>query len=856
MSVLLLLGTTVSDLVPSPVQLTSGLDLSTPKMMTEPGSMLDCLNYELVDFLGYRRISGFTRYDGTPYTTDLQDTYTVYTGVATTIADSPPFIPTPGLLTDNTTGEILGYAVSAEQALPSNNANIAYVLFSGNKLNSRDIAFDGGPWVFKAITGVASRGITLDERLAMETELRSLVVAPQATPVGLHWFRRNLYGVVPMLMIPYEASLVNNVVDYTIGQELTTSIGAGTAILRDKVVTVAASVSVAESGYLIVEDLGTGSLAANADDTYTLGGAVTVAAGSVYHQNGNLSGATSTACSLWVAGREPIFGEGQTGSGWTELPISYSATVTLSGITTEFSALRRGDASALYYFDDGADTVPVSILDWFVESGTFEDGDAVVVVQFQAPELLSNLVDITTSFDLYTDAGATVKVADVTTRMSLNYLPGIPQLTAANSRYLFLSSNFYASDSTDAVYGVNGAGRGFVFGGQSGVLSFIYTQSDEALDIPRHVENHAQHLALGFKVGSVQMSVAGQPTNFSGVEGASEIGVGDVITGLMEMNGSTLAVFCRNSIHSIAGTTVDNFDKQVISPKTGCIEYTLANIGEPIYLDSRGVCTLSASASYGDFANGRLSSKVSSYLRKRLRNSTYNTSNATGVACAIPVRDKNQYRIFFNTGEIITVTISGSQKEPGFTLQKYFINADSTTDYENCMIPFAWTSEVDDDGVERIFVSHYNSESSVSSDHVFALEAGDSFDGNYIPHYFVTNWYYGSTPHIHRTVQGVRLHGLSRGLAGLNITAVGAQPDFEFSDATFFTTATDISLPRNEAAYTEELTSCTNRADINCRGLAVKLRFSGSNTTLSSPEPSHVCQVLVVYSTPDGAFDL
>lgn len=46
--------------------LDGGLDLVTPKLLVEPGRLVDCLNYECADQVGYKKIDGFERYDGGP----------------------------------------------------------------------------------------------------------------------------------------------------------------------------------------------------------------------------------------------------------------------------------------------------------------------------------------------------------------------------------------------------------------------------------------------------------------------------------------------------------------------------------------------------------------------------------------------------------------------------------------------------------------------------------------------------------------------------------------------------------------------------------------------------------------------
>jgi len=56
----------MSELVPNVLALNKGLDLQSPKLVAPPGSVLDSLNYEQVDFQGQKRVDGYTRYDGSP----------------------------------------------------------------------------------------------------------------------------------------------------------------------------------------------------------------------------------------------------------------------------------------------------------------------------------------------------------------------------------------------------------------------------------------------------------------------------------------------------------------------------------------------------------------------------------------------------------------------------------------------------------------------------------------------------------------------------------------------------------------------------------------------------------------------
>lgn len=862
----------MSDVIPSPVALNAGLDLSTAKLLVEPGSMIDCLNYEVVDELGYRRIDGYTRYDGSISLSDVGN-IRIYSSVVTT-AIGHPVTTNNFWLRAPVSLNIVGWAVSYT-SIDATSGTLVYIPLTGSPILEAVVSMPG-PLTYTTSGTITEGAMTQAQLVTFESAFRSLVVDPlYSTPVGLHWHRDYLFAVVPLLAVNYRASNDNQVVSYT---PYTTITAAGVnGVLLDKIVTQAAGVTDEEQGILIIRpdglDLGdqTTNLAAwealNGGGAATLTGAVTVGAGTVLFSalagDYVLTGPASDYASVWVARRPSNLADGAYSgtAGWYELGDSLTLSVTLSGVQTAFKSLANGntEAESTYYFESSpGNSVRAVLMDYYVASGAFDTGNAVVRLQIKKPvlDVGTHSLVITTADDMYLETGTTTKLGDVTTTSSFNYLPGIPSLLENSSRYQMLSANFYANDGGDAVYGVNGAGRAFTFGRDGDYFSFIYTQDTASLDKPRHVENHALHLALGFREGSVQLSVVGNPRSFSGLLGASDIGVGDRVTGLMALPGSTLGVFCEQSIWSIVGSTVDAFDTQVIAPKTGCIEYTLVNCGEPVFCNNTGITTLSASANYGDFSSKKLSQKVTAWLLPRLRRGNVQTMNAAGIACALPVREKNQYRLFFNDGQILTLTLR-SEVGPAFTFQRYYLEMATITETDKRLIPLASTSQVDWQGKERIFVSHYNAQSTIETTQVFALECGNSFDGDYIPHQFDINWYTPGNPGQFHTLKRVRAHGLSRGVANINVYAVGPQTDFYFLGNEWSTDTVPLNMPRtNPIGIVSDLQPVTNITDLAARGLAIQVRVEGSNTNLALIEPTHVVQVLILFTSPAGAPDL
>lgn len=262
-----------------------------------------------------------------------------------------------------------------------------------------------------------------------------------------------------------------------------------------------------------------------------------------------------------------------------------------------------------------------------------------------------------------------VVAQDVGTNLGMAYngLPSYTAVTENRSRYVFITANFFADRALDSIYGAHGLPRAFAYNGD--FFYKITTQPDEDKDSPRHVAYHHAHLALGFDEGRVDMSVVGQPYNFDGALGASSLSIGDKVTGLLPLSGTILGVFGSKSIWGISGTTVDNFSTQVLSPNIGAIEYTVCDMGEPVYANAYGIYTLSQTQRYGDYLGTPMSADVSPWLRPRL---VRKYTSDKEVAVAWPVRAKNQYRLAFSDGYVLSMTMNG-QSVPTFSFQNYYL---------------------------------------------------------------------------------------------------------------------------------------------------------------------------------------
>lgn len=160
----------MSRLTPSLLVLDKGLDLQTAKIVAEPGTVSDSLNYEQVDFQGQKRIEGYTRYDGSPLSA-MDDFYLV----------ESPDVQTYGVYDIAFNGSELYGVVVGTVGTASAIAVIDY-----NTLPE-------GEW---GIDSTITESEHYDYLLEFNAYLRSLVEELPGPIIGLHWFRDRLYAVV------------------------------------------------------------------------------------------------------------------------------------------------------------------------------------------------------------------------------------------------------------------------------------------------------------------------------------------------------------------------------------------------------------------------------------------------------------------------------------------------------------------------------------------------------------------------------------------------------------------------------------------------------------------------------------
>lgn len=348
--------------------------------------------------------------------------------------------------------------------------------------------------------------------------------------------------------------------------------------------------------------------------------------------------------------------------------------------------------------------------------------------------------------------GATVTLSGVQTAITL--LP--------NGRYEFVKENFGGNVNTIRLYGCDGVNRGFEFDG----TVFVPIVTGMTTDAPSQVTAHEKQLFFSF-VGSVQHSAPGTPYIWSPVLGASEIAMGDTVTGFMPQPGSAsvgaLAIFTRNRTAILYGTGVANWQLITYRKELGAYAYSIQDVGYTMFLDDQGVTNIQTAQAFGNFSHSALSKRVRPWL---------NTQRTKTTASCVS-RDKSQYRLFFSDQYALYVTFDG-RKIAGM-MPMLLGHA----------VRCIWSSE-ESDGTETIFFGSTNGM-------VYQMEKGTSFDGDAIEHYLHLAFNFSKSPRVNKRYRECALEVSGSGYADFSFSYELGYASLEIPQPTSRTVLTSFS---------------------------------------------------------------
>lgn len=420
-------------------------------------------------------------------------------------------------------------------------------------------------------------------------------------------------------------------------------------------------------------------------------------------------------------------------------------------------------------------------------------------------------------------------------------LPSSYTIASESARYVFVTAAPYAVDDTDVFFICSGADNAYMWDGTYALP--IATGLMEQHEKPRHAAWTGNYLALGYKSGTLAISDLGDPlTYIAAVSTAAEIGASDRVTGLLNLKGDSLGVFTEQTVFAIEGAAPDEFRRSTISPSSGAIEYTVIDMGVPMYCDYRGIATISTTDQYGNFNRGRLSWQVTPWLLDRLQSNRRNQTVDKTVIAAIPIRNKNQMRVFFKDGWFATVTLQGiADDQVAITTSRYY--GDWQDRDTSAIRPLALCSGTTSTGQDLAFMSFDLDPESSRYSYAFQIDAGRSFDGEEIIAQWMTHPLQLGRPFTEKHLQFFGVIGRSYGYLPFKVYAA---TDFTepVSDETTGASTTGYDLSFGVSTDTATSTESDQKTTKNIRGIGEDFTFLIES--ISADKLPHSIQAIVV----------
>lgn len=264
----------------------------------------------------------------------------------------------------------------------------------------------------------------------------------------------------------------------------------------------------------------------------------------------------------------------------------------------------------------------------------------------------------------------------------------------------FRFANYRFEGSVERMYGVCRIGRAFEFDGTYLVPIRVPGLSSND-DKPIHIAAFADHLFLAYLNGSVIHSNLGNPREFSALEDAGEHNLGSSVTGLMNAK-TALLMLARQSVSYLTGSDNDTFVLTVVTADAGAYPNSAVMAADPLYIDDRGIRSLTATSAFGDWSMGSKSERAAPI---------FDAKHKAGKApyAALAVKAKNQYRVYYSDGTGVVCYLG--RKDP------------EIMPFELPDIMWNVISGEDSRSVEIIYGCGYE------SGYVYQMDVGPSFDG-------------------------------------------------------------------------------------------------------------------------------
>lgn len=386
----------------------------------------------------------------------------------------------------------------------------------------------------------------------------------------------------------------------------------------------------------------------------------------------------------------------------------------------------------------------------------------------------------------------------------------------AGGSYEFDIYNFYGKATTTRLYGANGVGMAFEFDGNT----FAFIRTGATPDTPAFVKAHRRYLYLGIGSSLLNSSI-GEPTRFQSLEGASEIAVGDTITGLASLPGEALGVMSRNSSHSLTGASSESWSLNVLRSDVGAVAKTVQTMGDTFMMDDIGITSVAAAQEYGNFVSSTVSAKIQPLVDK----------SRGSVVGSFLSRRLGLYVVVLSSGSAIVMGAKGNNLL-GFT---------------ELLFPFTPTcaySGEDANGQERIFIGAANGM-------VYEIGKGSSADGDPHEAFIRVAYNVSRSPRVKKRYRKLILQASTRKYASLRFSG-----ELSFGSPDIAPFITDVAEPVGTGGYWD----ISSWDEFFWDGQDVsepEISLSGTGTNMAATfymkhpyDEGHVLQGAIVHFTP------
>lgn len=312
-------------------------------------------------------------------------------------------------------------------------------------------------------------------------------------------------------------------------------------------------------------------------------------------------------------------------------------------------------------------------------------------------------------------------------------------------RYSCANHNFYGNAQLQRMYFANGVGRAFEWDGT--ILTPIETGQD--VDEPTRVAVFANHLFLAYRNGSAVHSAVLNPTSYQVIDGAGEIGFGSEITDMLDSANTALVIFGEEKIGVITGTDSETFRLDILGDDSGADAWTAQMIGNPTYLDNSGVRDMTTTQAFGNWRIGTKTQLIDTIIQRK------RAAKIQAVG-SIRVRAKDQYRLFYADGDVISIYIG--RKNPECMPLTYPV------------VFSCFASVMDADKTETLLAGG-------ADGMVYVLDSGTSFDGAAIPAFVRLAFNNIGSPTQIKNFKKARLE-----IDGSQATQLGITAEYSFAD--------------------------------------------------------------------------